>query len=231
MEKYHFRLSGMKRGRNFDPGFAIDREDCYRRPVMPTSIGHALAGAAAAWSADLVPGDRAWRTAPPSAPWYRRAGNGLTLTCAALGALPDADLLLHAHRTFSHSVGAVIVVGIVAAALAAKAKRPIARVALMCAAAYATHLLLDYFGVDPVPPMGIQALWPFSHAWYISGWDLFRQTERRHFLSLAAFWINTRAALQELLILAPIACAIWLVRVKALAGLAAEMPRRDHPAQ
>lgn len=201
---------------------------------MPTSIGHALAGAAAAWSADLVPGDRAWRTAPPSASWYRRAGNGLTLTCAVLAALPDADLLLRTHRTMSHSVGAVIVVGVVGgawAALASGAKRPIARVALMCAAAYATHILLDYLAADTVSPIGIQALWPFSNGWYISGWDLFRQTERRHFFSLATIWINTLASLQELLILAPIAYGIWLVRVKALAGLAAEMPRGDHPAQ
>jgi membrane-bound metal-dependent hydrolase YbcI (DUF457 family) len=201
---------------------------------MPTSIGHALAGAAAAWGADLVPGNRAWRTAPATASWYRRAGNGLTVACAALGALPDADLLFHAHRTYTHSVGAVIVVGIVGAAwaaMAANTKRPIARVALMCAAAYGTHLLLDYFATDMVPPFGIQALWPFSHAWYISGWHLFRGTERRHFLSLAAIWINTRAGLQELLILAPIALAIWLIRVKALAGLAPQMPRGDHPPQ
>ena len=198
---------------------------------MPTSIGHALAGAAAAWGADLVPGDRAWRSAPPPASWYQRAGNGLTLTCVLLAAVPDADLLLRTHRTFSHSVGGVIVVGVSAAVLASFSKRPIARVALMCAAAYATHLLLDYLAADTVPPIGIQALWPFSHAWYISGWDLFLQTERRHFLSLATIWINTRAALQELFIIGPIALALWLVRVKALARLAAQMPGGDHPPQ
>jgi membrane-bound metal-dependent hydrolase YbcI (DUF457 family) len=198
---------------------------------MPTSIGHAVAGVAAAWGADLVPGNRAWRTAPASASWYRRAGNGLTLGCAALGALPDADLFFHAHRTVTHSVGAVIVVGVCAAAIAARAKRPIARVALMCAAAYATHLLLDYFAVDNVAPRGIEALWPFTRAWYISGWDVFLGTERRHFFSLATIWINTRAGLRELLILAPITLAIWLVRVKALAGLAPELTRGDHPPQ
>jgi len=222
---------GVLCGTNFSIAFAKDGEDCYRPQLMPTSIGHALAGAAAAWGADLVPGDRAWRTAPAAASWYRRAGDGLTVACAALGALPDADLLFHAHRTYTHSVGAVIFVGVFAAAMAANAKRPIARVALMCAAAYGTHLLLDYFAVDRVPPRGIQALWPFSHAWYISGWDLFRGTERRHFFSLATFWINTRAALQELLILAPITLAIWLIRVKALAGFAPQLPRGDHPPQ
>jgi membrane-bound metal-dependent hydrolase YbcI (DUF457 family) len=202
---------------------------------MPTSIGHALAGVAAAWGADLVPGDRAWRTAPASASWYRRAGNGTTLTCAALGALPDADLLFHAHRTMTHSIGAVIVAGIAAyiwtAATAGPAKRHMARVALMCAAAYGTHLLLDYLAADTVPPVGIQALWPFSHAWYISGWDIFRQTARRNFFSAPTLWFNTLAGLQELLILAPIALVIWLIRVKALAGLAPEMPGGNHSPQ
>src|SRR6059058_387501 len=98
---------------------------------MPTSIGHALAGAAAAWSADLVPGRRAWRTAPPAASWYRRAGDGLTLVCAVLGAIADADLLFHIHRTFSHTVGAAMVVGVAAAVIAALTNRPMVRVASM----------------------------------------------------------------------------------------------------
>jgi membrane-bound metal-dependent hydrolase YbcI (DUF457 family) len=198
---------------------------------MPTSIGHALAGVAAAWGADLVPGDRAWRTAPPAAPWHQRAGNGLTLTCAVLAAIPDADLLLRSHRTYSHSIGAVIAVGIAAAVFASFSKRPVARVALMCAAAYATHVLMDYLSVDTVPPAGIQALWPFSHGWYISGWNVFLQTERRNFFSLRAFWINTRAALKEVMILAPIAGAIWLIRVKTLARLSAQVSGGHHPAE
>jgi len=196
----------------------MDRCYCYRRQPMPTSIGHALAGAAAAWTADLVPGDRAWRTAPASASWYRRAGNGLTLACAVLAALPDIDLLFHSHRTFTHSVGAVIVVGVIAAAVAAISKRPIVRVPLMCAAAVATHVLLDYLAVDPMPPFGIQALWPFTHGWYISGWNIFLETERRHFFTLASIAVNTRAAVRELLILLPMVAAVWLLRRRALSG-------------
>ena len=130
---------------------------------MPSPIGHALAGLAVAWAADLVPGDRAWRTAPASASWYRRAGNGLTLACVALGAAPDLDLLF---VTPPHGDAQ------------RRRRRPgrrcsrrrwprtrigrSLRVASMCAAAYATHLLLDWLGVDLSPPRGIQALWPFS---------------------------------------------------------------------
>ena len=198
---------------------------------MPSSVGHALAGAAAAWCADLVPGGRGWRTAPPTASWYRRAGNGLTVLCAGVGAAPDLDLLFGSHRRFTHSVGAVLLVGTVAAIAAVRVRRPAIRVALMCAGAYATHLLLDWLAADSIPPYGLRAFWPFSNTWVISGWDLFRQTERRHFLSRPAIWINLQAIAQELVIVGPVAVAVWLIRVKALARFSAEMPCGDHSAK
>ena len=198
---------------------------------MPSPIGHALAGVAAAWAVDLVPGDRAWRTAPESAPWYLRAGDGLTLLCAGLGAAPDLDLAFVAHRTVTHSLGAVAVVALLAAAFAATSRRPIVRVASMCAAAYGSHLLLDWLGADYYPPRGLQLLWPLNHEWYISGLDVFRQTARLRIFTHGPMMTNVRAVLQELAILGPAVTALWLVRVKALAGLAAEMPGRHHPAQ
>jgi membrane-bound metal-dependent hydrolase YbcI (DUF457 family) len=188
-----------------------------------------LAGAAVAWTADLVPGRRAWRTAPPTASWYRRAGDGLTLACALLAAAPDLDLIVDRHRTITHSIGAVIFVALVAAATAARRSRPVARVTLMCTGAYFSHLLLDWMATDAYYPPGIQALWPFSHRWYISGWDIFRQTARLHPLAVEEIVQNFRALELELAILGTMALVAWLVRVKALAGLAAEMPRGDHP--
>ena len=118
------------------------------------------------------PANRAWRTAPASASWFGRAGNGLTLACVALGAAADLDLLFAGHRTVTHSLGAVVLVGAFAAALAAYAGRPVMRVASMCAAAYATHLFADWLAIDVSQPRGIQALWPFSREWFISGIDL-----------------------------------------------------------
>ena len=198
---------------------------------MPSPIGHALAGLAAVWIADLVPGDRDWRTAPPSASWYKRAGNGLTLACAVLSASPDLDLLVARHRTVTHSVAAVAFVAIFAAAMAARADRPIARVAAMCAAAYTTHLLLDWLAADTFPPRGIQWLWPVSHKWYISDTDWFRQTERREFFTAPSIIKNLQAIVQEIAILGPTLAAVWLVRVKALSGLSSEVAGRDHAAQ
>jgi membrane-bound metal-dependent hydrolase YbcI (DUF457 family) len=198
---------------------------------MPSPIGHALAGVAAAWAVDLLPGDRAWRTAPQPASWYKRAGNGLTLACAALGAAPDLDLLFGVHRTVTHSVAAVVFVALYAAAFAVSTGRPMARVALMCAAASSTHLLLDWLGADNYPPRGIQALWPLSLEWFISNTDLFPQTARQELWTSASLLKNLRAIVQEIAILGPTAIALWLVRVKALAGLAPELSGRHHAAQ
>ncbi len=197
---------------------------------MPSSVGHALAGVAAAWSVDLVPGQRRWRTAPPAASWFRRAGGWLTVFCAILAASPDLDLLFGVHRTASHSIGAVLIVTIVAAAVTARVTtRPVLRVAAMCGLAYATHLLLDWLEVDRLVPFGIQALWPFSDGWYLSGWNLFPPVWRGGFLTWAVVRNNARTILEECIRLLPLLIALWLVRVKALARLAAEMPGGHHP--
>src|SRR5262249_36043204 len=130
---------------------------------------------------------------------------------------------------------AVLFVTIVAAIVTGWVTRkrgPIAaRVVLMCGAAYASHLLLDWLGIDRFPPSGLQLLWPFSDRWFISGLDIFEQTERRHLLTLASWRQNGGAFGREAIILLPILVGLWRVRVKALAGLAPQLVRRDHPAQ
>ena len=178
---------------------------------MPSPIGHALAGIAVAWTADLIPGDRAWRTVPGTGTWYQRAG-GLTGACAGLAAAPDLDLAFAGHRTVTHSIGAVVFVGVVAAALAAGARRPIARVALMCAAAFGSHLLLDWLGADYYPPRGIQLMWPINREWYISGLDVFRQTARLRIFTHGPMMTNVRAILQEIAILLPVLALLWRAR-------------------
>jgi membrane-bound metal-dependent hydrolase YbcI (DUF457 family) len=199
---------------------------------MPSPFGHSLAGLAVAWAVDLVPGDRAWRAAPAGVSWYRRAGNGLSLACALLAMTPDLDLAFTRHRASTHSVGAVALVGLVAAVVGRRyAPRHATRIAFMCAAAYASHMLLDWLGVDLYPPPGLQVFRPFDSSWYISGFDLFRQTRREHLFTRAVLSQNFLAIAQEMAMLGPIAVALWLVRVKALARLAPEQTRRDHPAQ
>jgi hypothetical protein len=198
---------------------------------MPSPVGHLIAGVAVAWTADLFPGNRAWRIAPADASWFERAGGRTTVACALIAAAPDLDLLIGGHRTWTHGIGTAIFVGIFAAALAANAGRPAWRVGTMCAAAYASHIFLDWMGVDIWGPRGLKALWPFSGAWYISGWDVFLQTERRRLLTLDTALINARALVREITVLMPIAFAIGLVRIKTLTRLATEVPRGDHAAQ
>src|SRR5262245_26628801 len=105
---------------------------------MPTPIGHMLAGVATAWSAE-----------PPQRK-HRLGLSPLTRACALLAALPDADLVYPpVHRTFSHSLGAALVVAIIAAAVTRWVTRRGAaalRMALVCGAAYGSHVLLDWLG-------------------------------------------------------------------------------------
>jgi membrane-bound metal-dependent hydrolase YbcI (DUF457 family) len=199
---------------------------------MSSPVGHFLGGISAAWAVDLIPGDRAARSAPEAATFYRRAGNGLTMLCGLLAVAPDLDLLLHDHRTVTHSVTAVLVVAAVSALVAkCVGKRAVARTALMCAGAYGTHLLLDWLAVDNSVPCGIQMLWPISRRWYISSWDIFPGTERRHILGAAAILANAKAVGSEVMLLAPVLASLWLIRVKALAGFPAEAPGGDHAAK
>ncbi len=155
------------------------------------------------------------------------------LACAALGALPDADLLFGVHRTASHSIGAMCLVTIFAAVVTGWVtswRGPVVRVALTCGAAYGTHLLLDWLAIDRYPPSGIQLLWPFSHRWFISGLDLFPQVQRYRFFSADAIWTNAVAVAWESLVLLPVLAALWRVRVKALSRFSTELSRGDHAA-
>jgi hypothetical protein len=177
-----------------------------------------LAGASVAWAADAL--DR------------RPSSARLVATCALLAALPDVDLLLPGyHRSFTHSVTAVAIVFIVAAVVTGKVNYRRRRVAIVCALAYATHLLFDWLGADTLPPLGLQAFWPFNDQFFVSGWDVFTQTERRNPFSGPTIAQNLRTAAREIAIVAPVAGALWLVRVKALARLPAEVARRNHAPQ
>lgn len=175
---------------------------------MPSPIGHALAGVATAWSAERLPG--AWQA------YERISANRLTLVCAVLAVLPDVDLLyMPIHRTVTHSLTAVAFVMIISALVTGRVtRRPNSRVVLVCAVAYASHVLLDWLGADANPPHGIQALWPFSHRWFISPWVLFPGTERRDPLAMRAIIINATALLAEVAILGPVVLALWIGRAR-----------------
>ena len=194
---------------------------------MPSPIGHALAGAAVVWTADAI--DR------------RPSSARLVAACAVLATLADLDLVMPGyHRSFTHSVTAVAIVFIVAAAVTGQvisrradssAAQARWRIALVCAGAYATHLLLDWLGSDTLPPFGLQALWPFIDRFFVSGLNVFAETERRNPFTGATLVQNLWASAREVAIVAPVAAALWLVRVKALTRFPTEVASRDHAPQ
>jgi inner membrane protein len=188
---------------------------------MPSTIGHALAGVTVAWAADAM---------SPDPKLSDERGRALVIGAAVIASAPDLDLLFGVHRTVTHSIGATMVVAALAATFAARARAPVLRVAMVCAAAHLSHLLLDWLAIDNFRPYGLQALWPFTSEFYISGIGLFRQTQRNAFFGAAAMRTNAVSVAQEIAILAPIAWAVWLVRVKALAGFSSEVSSGDHAA-
>ena len=163
---------------------------------MPSPLGHALAGAAAGWALTLSS-----RPPTPHQPIWR------TGACfALLGALPDADLLLGAHRAISHSIGAAMVVGLAAAALTRRG-----RVAVAAAAAYCSHALLDWLSEDTSVPLGVMALWPFSTDYYLSSVTLFDSIWRRN--ETPDFWVHNAMAIgRELLILGPVFLLVLMLQ-------------------
>ena len=161
---------------------------------MPSPIGHALGGMALGC---LI------------APRLGRGAAVAGLTYAAIGVAPDLDLLVGSHSTYTHSLGAV---GIVFLAAWAVSRRP--RVAAAIAAAWASHLLLDWLGSDTSPPIGIMALWPFSREHYQSSFYVFDAISRRYWLPEQFVWSNVKAAMREVLILGPVAgISYWMTFV------------------
>ena len=160
-------------------------------PPVPRVNGSPQTAAAGSRVGKLVQRRRAWG----SALWF-----------GGLGMLPDADFLLGSHSTMTHSVGATLVSG---ALVFACARTDRLRLALASAAAYGTHVLLDWLGNDTSTPVGIMALWPFSSAFYQSQLHVFEAISRRWWLE--GFWAhNLRAVSLEIALLLPVlAVVVW----------------------
>jgi len=156
---------------------------------MPSPVGHALGGVAAGW-----------RVAPSRS-------RAALLWLAALGSAADLDLLVGTHRGPTHSVGAAALTFLIAWIAT---RNP--RWAIAAAAAWGSHVLLDWLGTDTSPPVGEMALWPFTRAYYESGLHLFPAISRRYWLP--EFWVyNLKALGIELVILGPIAWVMMRRRV------------------
>jgi membrane-bound metal-dependent hydrolase YbcI (DUF457 family) len=177
---------------------------------MPSPVGHALAGVAAAWlSGGRLP--QGWHS-PLVLPCPGRSLASFDVTArsaeivlfSVAAIAPDLDLLFGTHSTYTHSIGAVVIV--FALAMAAGGVR-LWRVALGIAAAWGSHILLDWLGNDTSPPIGVMALWPFSSDHYQSSLFVFDAISRRYWLPEQFVVGNLRAVAKEMAILIP---AAWL---------------------
>jgi membrane-bound metal-dependent hydrolase YbcI (DUF457 family) len=176
---------------------------------MPTPVGHALAGLATGWVADAVM--KKDRRSLPLGP--------LTIACLTAAVAPDLDIPFGIHRTYTHSIGAACIAGVVAWLISRRrSHRPFA-VAFTVAVAYGTHLLLDWLGKDSAPPYGLTVLWPFSSRFYISGMDLFPEVSRRYWEPAEFIVGNLKAVAWESIVLAPVlAVAWWMLQRRSAQG-------------
>jgi membrane-bound metal-dependent hydrolase YbcI (DUF457 family) len=170
---------------------------------VPSPIGHGLAAVAAGW---LV--------ANPS------SGKELVIqsvTLAAIGVLPDLDLLINRHSAETHSVGAAVIVASVAAFARVPVAQTRARIWATVFLAWMTHPLLDAFTGDSSVPVGIMVWWPFSSAHYHSGIVVFDSIYRRWWLP-GFLEHNALAAAKEFVILGPVTGLVWWVRRRRMTG-------------
>jgi hypothetical protein len=127
---------------------------------------------------------------------------------AVMAVAPDLDLLTASHRTYSHSIGAVAIVGVVCW-LVLRSRSGGAMAAAVLAAAYASHLPLDWLSNDTRAPSGITALWPFIDKYYRASWHVFGETSRRYWLPEEFVLGNLRAVAWELAVMAPLLFLAW----------------------
>ena len=185
--------------------------------TMPSPVGHALAGVAAAWFAGgrLPQGSSATASVEgtPRAHPDRATTRSEVAFFGVTAIAPDLDLLFGTHSTYTHSVGAVMLVFVTALLIAGTRHW---RIAVGIAAAWGSHLLLDWLGSDTSPPIGIMAWWPFDAGFYQSPISIFDAISRRYWLPEQFIAGNLRAAVKEILILGPFfAVALALRRRRA----------------
>jgi membrane-bound metal-dependent hydrolase YbcI (DUF457 family) len=136
---------------------------------------------------------------------------GVTVGAACF---PDVDLLFkfvdgrNHHNNELHGIGFALLAAVAGAAVFRLLgwPRPLAA-AVAVGLAYATHPLLDYLNVDTHPPIGLQALWPFSTRYYKFPWPIFMDIGRT--LNWYTIRHDTVAALWETILLGPILVGAW----------------------
>jgi hypothetical protein len=120
-------------------------------------------------------------------------------------------LLVDRHSQYTHSLGAALIVLAVGFIVVRPRSRVAAVFVVGIAAAYGSHVLVDWLTEDTSPPIGIMALWPFSSEYYVSPVSVFGSLARHVWLR-RYWWLNTTSLLREWAILVPLALLAWRLR-------------------
>ena len=166
---------------------------------MPSPVGHALGALAVGW---MMAGP---------APRGARLAQGLWI--GALGVAADLDLLIGRHSMETHSVGAAVIAGAIAAACRLPLASTRTRTFLTATLAWLTHPLLDALGADTSVPLGVMLFWPVStdHVLIARVFDgISRQWWREDFVRH-----NLLAALREVMRIGPFTLVAWIVARRA----------------
>jgi hypothetical protein len=166
---------------------------------MPSPLGHTLGS--------LTVG---WLTGRPARPM--RALTIQVALLAAIGMAPDLDLLWGRHSRETHSSGAAVLVGLLAAwrRWPVGASSPAGTFLIVCSAWF-VHPVMDAFSIDNADPVGVMLWWPFSTA-FVHSTSAFFDPISRHWSSPDIWRHNALAALHEVLRIAPLAAVVWFIQ-------------------
>jgi membrane-bound metal-dependent hydrolase YbcI (DUF457 family) len=181
---------------------------------MPSPTGHLLAGVAIAWAAESCGTRRARAEDHAARPAAASAMTPLVLASAALALVPDLDILLASHRTYTHSIAAAGLAALGGGVIARALGAPGVATGLTCGLVVASHIFLDWLGRDGSTPRGLMALWPLSSAYFYSGIDLFADISRRYWKPEEFFLKNAVSIAREVAILGPVAALAWWTRMR-----------------
>ena len=170
---------------------------------MPSPLGHALGGLIVAVA-----------TAPkhdgPDGPHRVLGVPRVHLgVCVFAACLPDIDFAWGRHNMETHSIAFALLV-----ALLVLMWRRSPGLAAASGLAVITHIAFDWLGSDDSPPLGVMALWPFSHEFYFADAYVFATISRRYWLP-GFVQHNVLAVLREVVILLPMTAFAYWYRERA----------------
>jgi membrane-bound metal-dependent hydrolase YbcI (DUF457 family) len=185
---------------------------------MTTPAGHSLFGLAV------------FLAAPPTA---RKAALILLALLMVAAFIPDLDLLPilwggleaanNSHQQFTHSLLFTAVAALALAFVASMLRcGGFLRLTPYFIAAAWSHILLDFFTEDTRKPIGLDLLWPFSDARFSSPVSIFGGLAKSRMEDLLS-WHNVQVVAGEIMVLAPLVAAIWLLRLRRERGVGRDL--------